>query len=62
MWEIHTLSEIASDVAQFLGVPSNVDVVEPPKANRQNVGLHYPRRTAANFDGGSWYLRSVCVW
>ena len=39
-----------------------VDVVGPPNANRQNVGLLYPRRTAANFDGGSWYLRAVYVW
>ncbi|PCJ86481.1 MAG: hypothetical protein COA54_08610 [Thiotrichaceae bacterium] len=25
-------------------------------ANRQSVGLQYPRRTAANYEGGSWYL------
>ncbi|GGZ99600.1 hypothetical protein GCM10008090_05280 [Arenicella chitinivorans] len=28
-------------------------------ANRQAVGLQYPRRTAANYEGGSWYLRGV---
>lgn len=39
-----------------------VDVVGPPNANRQDVGLLYPRRTAANFEGGSWYLRAVYVW
>ncbi|MCY4477264.1 MAG: TonB-dependent receptor [Gammaproteobacteria bacterium] len=39
-----------------------VDVVGPPNANRQNVGLLYPRRTAANFEGGSWYLRANYVW
>lgn len=26
-------------------------------ANRQSVGLQYPRRSAANYEGGSWYLR-----
>ena len=39
-----------------------VDEVGPPNANRQNVGLLYPRRTAANFEGGSWYLRAVYAW
>jgi len=23
-----------------------------------SVGLQYPRRTAANYEGGSWYLRA----
>jgi iron complex outermembrane receptor protein len=27
-------------------------------ANRVSVGLPYPRRTAANYEGGSWYLRA----
>ena len=39
-----------------------VDRVGPPNANRMNVGLPYPRRTAANFEGGSWYLRAVYGW
>jgi len=30
--------------------------VEGPFANRQSVGLQYPRRSAANYEGGSWYL------
>lgn len=28
-------------------------------ANRQSVGLQYPRRTAANYEGGSWYLKGT---
>ncbi|RBP51447.1 TonB-dependent receptor plug domain-containing protein [Arenicella xantha] len=28
-------------------------------ANRQEVGLQYPRRTAANYEGGSWYLKGI---
>lgn len=28
-------------------------------ANRQSVGLQYPRRTAANYEGGSWYLKGI---
>ncbi len=39
-----------------------VDEIGPPYANRKNVGLPYPRRTAANFEGGSWYLRAVYGW
>jgi iron complex outermembrane receptor protein len=27
-------------------------------ANRLSVGLQYPRRTPANYEGGSWYLRA----
>ncbi|MCF6226188.1 MAG: TonB-dependent receptor [Xanthomonadales bacterium] len=35
---------------------SYVDTIGPPNANRQSVGLQYPRRSAANYEGGSWYL------
>jgi iron complex outermembrane receptor protein len=28
-------------------------------ANRQSVGLQYPRRTAANYEGGSWYIKGI---
>ena len=28
-------------------------------ANRISVGLQYPRRTVANYEGGSWYLKGV---
>lgn len=33
-----------------------VDEIEAPFANRQSVGLQYPRRSAANYEGGSWYM------
>ncbi|MEM7353825.1 MAG: TonB-dependent receptor [Acidobacteriota bacterium] len=36
-----------------------VDEIFPPFSNRQSVGLQYPRRSAANYEGGSWYLRST---
>ena len=39
-----------------------VDRIGPPYANRLDVGLPYPRRTAANFEGGSWYARMVYRW
>ncbi len=32
------------------------DEIGPPNANRLSVGLQYPRRSAANYEGGSWYL------
>ncbi len=28
-------------------------------ANRQSVGLQFPRRTVANYEGGSWYLKGL---
>lgn len=34
------------------------DEIGPPNANRLSVGLPYPRRSAANYEGGSWYLRA----
>ena len=37
-----------------------VDDINAPNANRMSVGLQYPRRTAANYEGGSWYLRANC--
>jgi len=33
-----------------------VDEIGDGFANRQSVGLQYPRRSAANYEGGSWYL------
>ncbi len=41
---------------------SFVDTIGPPNANRLSVGLQYPRRSAANYEGGSWYLRGVYSW
>ncbi|MGJ8681494.1 TonB-dependent receptor plug domain-containing protein [Paraglaciecola sp.] len=35
-----------------------VDEIGAPYANRMSVGLQYPRRTPANYEGGSWYLRA----
>ncbi|MCF6262194.1 MAG: TonB-dependent receptor [Xanthomonadales bacterium] len=35
---------------------SYVDTIGNANANRQSVGLQYPRRSAANYEGGSWYL------
>jgi iron complex outermembrane receptor protein len=37
---------------------SFVDEVGPPNDNRLSVGLQYPRRSAANYEGGSWYVRA----
>ncbi len=36
---------------------SFIDEIGSPNANRLSVGLQYPRRSAANYEGGSWYLR-----
>jgi iron complex outermembrane receptor protein len=39
-----------------------IDTIGPPNANRLSVGLQYPRRTVANYEGGSWYLRGIYSW
>ncbi len=31
-------------------------------ANRLGVGLQYPRRSAANYEGGAWYLKGIYSW
>ncbi len=36
-----------------------VDEIGPPNANRLSVGLPFGRRSAANYEGGSWYLKGV---
>ena len=38
---------------------SYIDEVDSPNANRQSVGLQYPRRSASNYEGGSWYVKAV---
>jgi len=39
-----------------------VDEIGPANANRLSVGLQYPRRTVANYEGGSWYLKGIYSW
>jgi len=39
-----------------------VDEIGDANANRLSVGLQYPRRSAANYEGGSWYLRGIWSW
>jgi iron complex outermembrane receptor protein len=39
-----------------------VGTIGPPNANRLSVGLQYPRRTVANYEGGSYYLRASYNW
>ncbi|MYA17639.1 MAG: TonB-dependent receptor [Gammaproteobacteria bacterium] len=56
-----------SDEMRFTLGASNIfdayiDVIDAPYANRLSVGLPYARRTAANFEGGSWYLRASYRW
>ena len=36
-----------------------VGTIAAPNSNRVSVGLQYPRRSAANYEGGSWYLRGI---
>jgi len=39
-----------------------IDEIGPPNSNRLSVGLQYPRRTVANYEGGSWYLKGIFNW
>ncbi|MFT5520828.1 MAG: iron complex outermembrane receptor protein [Enterobacterales bacterium] len=36
-----------------------INKIDAPFSNRQSVGLEYPRRSAANYEGGSVYLNMV---
>jgi iron complex outermembrane receptor protein len=39
-----------------------VNEIYPPFDNRISFGLQYPRRTPANYEGGSWYLKGIYNW
>ena len=58
--------DLAGDWRLVLGAANVFDDypvrIEPPYANRLDVGLPYGRRTAPNFEGGSWYARAVHNW
>lgn len=41
---------------------SFIDKIGVENANRLSVGLEYPRRSAANYEGGAWYLRGIYTW
>jgi len=39
-----------------------INEIGDPFSNRIGVGLQYPRRSAANYEGGSWYLKGIYSW
>ncbi|MEH6637624.1 MAG: TonB-dependent receptor [Halioglobus sp.] len=39
-----------------------VDETDSPFRNNRGSGLQYPRRSAANYEGGSWYMRAAYRW
>jgi len=43
----------------YVGEIGLLDASGNPQPNRQSVGLQYPRRSAANYEGGSWYLKGT---
>jgi len=58
---VNVLNEFIDEIPSVReqGSPSEVPDV---MANRNSVGLQYPRRTVANYEGGSWYLRASFNW
>ena len=59
--------ELSHQITEYLGIALGainvfdefVGEISAPFANRRSVGLQYPRRSAANYEGGSWYLRAT---
>jgi len=39
-----------------------IDTIGPPNANALSSGLQYTRRSVANYEGGSYYLRANFNW
>ena len=39
-----------------------IDEIGPPNANALSSGLQYTRRSVANYEGGSYYLRASFAW
>ncbi len=58
-WQVNDNLKVVLGAANLFD--SFVDEIENDGvfANRQSVGLQYPRRTAANYEGGSWYLKGI---
>ena len=54
-YEPHDQMRIALGAVNILD--EFIDTIGPPNANRLSVGLQYPRRSAANYEGGSLYLK-----
>ena len=50
------------DVIPSQKLPGTAAPVPDEWANRIGVGLPYPRRTAANYEGGSWYLKGILTF
>ncbi|MDH5433527.1 MAG: TonB-dependent receptor [Gammaproteobacteria bacterium] len=52
--------QVNDDATVKFGVVNMADEypneLDAPYSNRMSVGLPYPRRSAANYEGGSWYL------
>ena len=65
-WIGYTDIELGYDLNENLRITAGganifdkyVDEIRAPNANSMAMGLPYPRRTAANYEGGSWYLRA----
>ena len=65
-WIVYTDIELGYDLNENLRITAGganifdkyVDEIRAPNANSMAMGLPYPRRTAANYEGGSWYLRA----
>ena len=58
---VNIFDEFIDDIPRerISGSPSEVPDIF---ANRISVGLQYPRRTVANYEGGSWYLKARYNW
>ncbi len=54
-WDVSESFRVALGAINVLD--QYVGEINSPFANRQSVGLQYPRRSAANYEGGSFYLR-----
>jgi iron complex outermembrane receptor protein len=59
-WQVNDNWRLAAGAVNVFD--SYIDKVGPPNANRLSVGLEYPRRSAANYEGGQWYLRGTYAW
>jgi iron complex outermembrane receptor protein len=49
-------------INQYIDEIGPGDDADRQVANRLSVGLQYPRRTVANYEGGSWYLKGIFNW
>lgn len=59
---VNILDEFIDEIGTTSPSGAPAAVTDAEFANRVSVGLQYPRRSAANYEGAAWYLKGIYAW